>query len=65
MITKEQLKVAFAQQVAEKGKMALLTEAMQWAKETNMMPSRLWQMPKEMQQKQIFRLALMYVRTLM
>ena len=65
MITREELKAFLDQQIAEKGKMPLMIEAMQWAKETNMMPSRLWQMPKEMQQKQIFRLMLMYVRTLM
>lgn len=66
MITKEQLKAFLDQQIAEKGKMPLMIEAMRWALDNKFVSlSRIKSIPLEMQQKEFARLMLIYVRTLM
>ena len=66
MITKEEMKAFFEQQVAEKGKVQMMAEALQWAVNNKLVTvETLKSQPIEVQQRELMRFALMYSRSLM
>lgn len=66
MITKEEMKAFFEQQVAEKGKVQMMAEALQWALQNKMISlEQLKVLPLKDQQIALLKLGKMYVRTLM